>query len=577
MEQEGLTSDIMGLVGLSKVKMNKSNVIIGMFVGIVLVMGIVLFLTTKAKTADLISSNTKELITKIEEDTPDFFKEDLNLNYGYIEISKSDSTRLADYSLTSIDESIINVVAYGKAILYSDGKLFDDANYKDIYNNLVELDYSQYYIYKNVSYVVEEVATYKEVCSIPITEKGNITSEKEVCYSVPDTYKNVTKYKMEWVKYNYEILKSGDYKWKLEAKRPVNKQIDFIPVAQGKTLDEWAWWNGMWNIKKEIKVKENSGGTLTNYTTLINIPYATGMQTDFEDLRFTNSDENIELSYWIENKTDSTSANVWVEVPTLTANINNTIYMYYNNPSVSTTGSKKSAFSNALNESNGKSFSGTDTASTYANSRGMLITSKKKILLLGIYNTNNEVTCNTYGYWEGTTNSANYSISGGNAQTMKLIPTSTAFYLLPFTAGTTCNSKYGSFGGYPLTQTNIQWTNGDAFYSNAHHTDANGFNIGSLWTDDRVATEPTSYIGDAQLPPICTFSGYVKDANEDGIEGAKIVIINQANYFDTYNTTSDSNGFWSKNITNSTSNFTAVAYFNNTLIGSAKPFILGTC
>jgi hypothetical protein len=556
--------------------MEKVNIMLGMFVGVLLILSVLIIFTNIANSEDLTSLNTKEHITIIKEDTPDFLKEDFNSEYGVIEISKSDSTKLADYSLTKIDESIIDVVVYGKAILYSDGKLFDDKKFKDIKNNLIELDYSQYYIYKNVSYEDQEVATYKEICSTPITEKGNITSEKEVCYSVPNTYKNVTKSKMEWIEYDYEILKSGNYEWKMEAKRPINKQVDFIPVAQEKELNEWVWWNNAWNSKKEIKVKENSGGTLNNYTTLINIPYATGMQVDFDDLRFVNSTEDGELKYWIENKTDSTSANVWIEITTLTANVNTTIYMYYNNPDVSTTGSKANAFANALNESNGKTFSSSDTASTYANSRGFLMTSQKKILLLGIYNTNSGVTCNTYGYWEGSTNSFNYSISGGNAQTMKMIPASTNFYLLPFTAGTTCTSKYANFGGYPLTQTNIKWTNGDAFYSGAHHTDTNGFNVGSLWTDERASSEPTYYIGTA-IAQTCTFSGYVKDSAGGGLDEAEVVIFNQNNKNEIYNTTTDENGYWSKDIVNSTSNFVAVAYYNNTLVGSAKPFISGTC
>ena len=46
----------------------------------------------------------------------------------------------------------------------------------------------------------------------------------------------------------------------------------------------------------------------------INLTYQENMQADFDDIRFyTAAGDSID--YWIEEKTDSTSANVWVELP----------------------------------------------------------------------------------------------------------------------------------------------------------------------------------------------------------------------------------------------------------------------
>jgi hypothetical protein len=75
----------------------------------------------------------------------------------------------------------------------------------------------------------------------------------------------------------------------------------------------------------------------------------------------------------------------------------------------------------------------------------------------------------------------------------------------------------------------------------------------------------------------CNFSGYVKDGSGNGLNGADIVIFNQNNKSETYNTTSGVTGLWLVEIMNSTKNFTAVAYLNNSLIGQAKPFISGRC
>ncbi len=69
---------------------------------------------------------------------------------------------------------------------------------------------------------------------------------------------------------------------------------------------------------------------LTNYQVKLTIPFVANMRGDFGDLRFTSSDGSTPLSYWIESYTASTSAVVWVKVPSLSSG-NTTIYMYYGN------------------------------------------------------------------------------------------------------------------------------------------------------------------------------------------------------------------------------------------------------
>ena len=91
------------------------------------------------------------------------------------------------------------------------------------------------------------------------------------------------------------------------------------------------WYNSSWSKRKPIIIS-NLGSTLTDYQVNFTVTYDSDMQVDFDDLRFTSSDGLTELNYWIESKTDSTTASVWVKIPTL-ANGDNTIYMYYGNPS----------------------------------------------------------------------------------------------------------------------------------------------------------------------------------------------------------------------------------------------------
>lgn len=75
----------------------------------------------------------------------------------------------------------------------------------------------------------------------------------------------------------------------------------------------------------------------------------------------------------------------------------------------------------------------------------------------------------------------------------------------------------------------------------------------------------------------CTFSGFTKDEQDNALNGANITIWNQFDVSEFYEVSSDVNGAWAINVTNSTNTYMVGAYFNNTLIGQLKPYISGTC
>jgi hypothetical protein len=104
------------------------------------------------------------------------------------------------------------------------------------------------------------------------------------------------------------------------------------------------WWDNDWEKRSEITITETSGTTLTNFSLLLTIPYDSDMNSDFSDLRFTLDNHNTELNYWIESKTDSVEAKVWILFPTLPANLNTSIFMYYDNNLASTNSNFNSAF-----------------------------------------------------------------------------------------------------------------------------------------------------------------------------------------------------------------------------------------
>ena len=103
---------------------------------------------------------------------------------------------------------------------------------------------------------------------------------------------------------------------------------DIIPTFKDYPMSDLAWWNTSWDKKRPITITTYQ--TETDYPMAFNISYDSDMQTDFDDLRFVDSDDSTELSYWIEEKVDGDWAYVWVKIPSLD---NKTIYMYYDNPS----------------------------------------------------------------------------------------------------------------------------------------------------------------------------------------------------------------------------------------------------
>lgn len=98
-----------------------------------------------------------------------------------------------------------------------------------------------------------------------------------------------------------------------------------------------AWYNINWSNRKEITITENAGENLNNYMTKMTVTYDADMKADFEDLRFTADDGTTLIDHWTESHIASTSAIVWVDVPTITASSTATIYMYYGNASASDT------------------------------------------------------------------------------------------------------------------------------------------------------------------------------------------------------------------------------------------------
>lgn len=95
----------------------------------------------------------------------------------------------------------------------------------------------------------------------------------------------------------------------------------------------WATDYLSWAKRKPVTIT-NSGAEQTNYQVKLSITYDSDMQADFDDIRFANS-SGTALDYWLQTKTDSDSATVWVEVDSLAGSDDTDIYMYYGNSGAS--------------------------------------------------------------------------------------------------------------------------------------------------------------------------------------------------------------------------------------------------
>ena len=90
---------------------------------------------------------------------------------------------------------------------------------------------------------------------------------------------------------------------------------------------------GDWSYYKEITIKENAGNALSDYQVLVELNpsnFPDKAKSDGSDLRF--AEDGKELSYWIEDyDAGAKTAKIWVKVPSIPANRETKIKMYYGN------------------------------------------------------------------------------------------------------------------------------------------------------------------------------------------------------------------------------------------------------
>lgn len=250
------------------------------------------------------------------------------------------SNKVADITLISNENSIIDSWAYGKEILYQSGSLFDGLN---VYNNLgskVSLNNMNLYYESNESYI-NSVPIYEDSCNKLRNESG----EYSECTSKLVSTKEETLYRLVEHKYILgTILPSGEYYWRIEASKKANERLDWVVSSHGKELKEWAWWNSTFNNAQKISGLQ---GSITQQFVL----NSTGMNwtSGFSDIRFTDVTNTTELNYTFIpiNATGHfyNSSGFMVRIDTHGAD---SIFMYYNNSLANTKSNATAVYGNNL-------------------------------------------------------------------------------------------------------------------------------------------------------------------------------------------------------------------------------------
>ncbi|MHA1742855.1 MAG: DUF2341 domain-containing protein, partial [Candidatus Heimdallarchaeota archaeon] len=117
------------------------------------------------------------------------------------------------------------------------------------------------------------------------------------------------------------------------------------------------YWLSGWQYRKSHEIQGSTAGAVTDYQVRIKVHYGSEedsgqdvylngkCRTDFGDIRFTASDGQTLLDYWMDEKVDGDYAVFWVEVPSIPASPGaTTIYIYYGNPSATSESDGKATF-----------------------------------------------------------------------------------------------------------------------------------------------------------------------------------------------------------------------------------------
>ena len=231
--------------------------------------------------------------------------------------------------------------------------VYNDVELCPITGNLQEISYNKT-IYLDDSENDMDCDFVLEDKSCLITEKGIIGTEILFDFLPMPEYKD--KIVIDGLKISYKdnglvLAKSSTIQIRYTVEHPVPyglmfteidtyyNKYDIVVCSEVNdnecTVLDPTWYDSSWHNRKNITVDGVGLSISDNYQTRITVTYDSDMLANFSDLRFTyynsTSETESEIDYFLESKTDSTTARVYVEIPETSNSSNITVYMYYNN------------------------------------------------------------------------------------------------------------------------------------------------------------------------------------------------------------------------------------------------------
>lgn len=92
------------------------------------------------------------------------------------------------------------------------------------------------------------------------------------------------------------------------------------------------WYNDFWEFRRAVIVDNRlNPDSLQSYQVRFEIPYWTGMNSNFADIRFTSQNGVTILDHWKEQFTASSAAVFWVNIPNIPESDLLKVYVYYGN------------------------------------------------------------------------------------------------------------------------------------------------------------------------------------------------------------------------------------------------------
>jgi len=514
--------------------------------------------------------NVKDYYTTIDKDTSIYLKEDFNDDYGIIELKDKNDNKIIEYSLTkNTAQCLTECSAEGKVILYNDGILFSDKSFINKDNIEQNILSSQYWIMVNEIYEVRIPSEYEETCF-----------KNETCYTTPIKWIFENRTKEVWIEYNYEILKAGNYKWKLTGQKDKNSNIDFIIERDEIKLTEWAWWNGTGGT-----VTTDGDYTVHTFTTDGNFDVTGSFDVEIlvvagggqggsgrgggggaggllYDAAFTVTAQNYSVTVGAGGNSSTN--------PGIGESGDNSSFS-----TMTATGGGAGSLDSNIGLNGGSGGGSGPTAGPTSGTAGQ-----------------------GYDGGSGGTNAGNYPAGGGGG----------AGSVGGDGSGTATGGNGGSGLSSSITGSAVDYAGGGGggTYNGGTPgtgTDGGGNGLGYSTATAGAGTVNTGsggggsgYIagtgtglggaGGSGIVIIryltamntCEFKGYVFDGDSVAIEGVNVTVWNQYDVSEYYNDTTDANGYWAYNITNSSNTYMAGAYNNNgTIIGQLKKGISALC